>query len=105
MNIFNTIKKILSEKAPVFSSENSPYKNKPSMQLKPRQQMRSRQTIIAATAFSLLIAGGLIIYFQFHNPHKAFAAATGDYQTHASGDWASTSTWERWNGTSWVNPA
>jgi hypothetical protein len=34
-----------------------------------------------------------------------FAQSTGDYQTHQTGAWNQTSTWERWNGSSWVNPA
>jgi hypothetical protein len=29
----------------------------------------------------------------------------GDYRTFQGGSWSSTSTWERYNGSSWVNPA
>ena len=29
----------------------------------------------------------------------------GDYRSHQTGDWATTSTWERWDGTTWVTPA
>ena len=36
---------------------------------------------------------------------KSFVVATGDYRTFASGNWNSTSTWSRWNGASWINPA
>ena len=28
-----------------------------------------------------------------------------DFRTHQSGNWDNTNTWERWNGTAWVNPA
>ena len=28
----------------------------------------------------------------------------GDYRTKASGDWTTLATWERWNGTAWVEP-
>lgn len=35
----------------------------------------------------------------------ANAQATGDYQSHNSGTWATAANWERWNGSSWVNPA
>lgn len=31
--------------------------------------------------------------------------ATGDYRSHQTGDWTSLSTWERWDGTTWVTPA
>lgn len=30
---------------------------------------------------------------------------TGDYRSKQSGDWTALSTWERWDGTTWVNPA
>ncbi len=30
---------------------------------------------------------------------------TGDFQSHQTGDWSDTATWERWNGTAWVYPA
>lgn len=30
--------------------------------------------------------------------------ATGDYRTHQTGDWADLNTWERWDGSTWVNP-
>lgn len=30
---------------------------------------------------------------------------TGDYRTHQTGDWTDLATWERWDGTAWVNPA
>jgi pectinesterase len=29
----------------------------------------------------------------------------GDYRSHQTGDWATASTWERWDGTTWVTPA
>lgn len=31
--------------------------------------------------------------------------ATGDYRSFSSGNWATVASWERWNGSSWVNPA
>ncbi|MEO7310228.1 MAG: pectinesterase family protein [Chitinophagaceae bacterium] len=30
---------------------------------------------------------------------------TGDYQTHQSGDWTDLNTWERYDGSNWINPA
>ncbi len=35
----------------------------------------------------------------------AFAQSVDDYRTFQSGSWNNTATWERWNGSSWVNPA
>jgi outer membrane protein insertion porin family len=29
----------------------------------------------------------------------------GDYQTHQSGDWTDLNTWERYDGSNWINPA
>jgi hypothetical protein len=34
-----------------------------------------------------------------------FAQTVGDYQSFASGAWNATTSWSRWNGASWVNPA
>ncbi len=31
--------------------------------------------------------------------------AAGDFQSHQTGDWNQTSTWERFDGVSWVTPA
>lgn len=36
---------------------------------------------------------------------SSLAPVAGDYQSHQSGDWTSLSTWERYDGTSWVTPA
>src|ERR1700733_3418029 len=33
---------------------------------------------------------------------QLFAQTTGDYRSAHSGDWALATTWERFNGTSWV---
>ncbi len=36
---------------------------------------------------------------------SAEAQNVGDFRTHQSGMWSDVNTWERWNGSSWVNPA
>lgn len=36
---------------------------------------------------------------------KANAQTAGDYRSHQSGDWSTSSTWERFDGTSWITPA
>jgi hypothetical protein len=48
--------------------------------------------LVLFTALAIAMAGG-----------TARAQSTGDYRTKASGAWSSTSTWERYNGSSWVN--
>ena len=30
---------------------------------------------------------------------------TGDFQSHETGNWNLTSTWERWSGSAWITPA
>ena len=44
----------------------------------------------------LLLAIGCTILFH------AFSQATGDYRSKATGDWNAASSWERFDGTSWV---
>jgi hypothetical protein len=35
----------------------------------------------------------------------AFGQSTGDFRSHQSGDWSAASTWEQYNGSTWVTPA
>ncbi len=49
------------------------------------------------TIFTLLIISFL--------PLVSLAQATGDFQSFQTGNWNSTSTWSRWDGSQWVNPA
>lgn len=70
-----------------------------------KQGLRTRQKFVrrAAVALSLLLIGGLVAYFQFSDVKDVRAAATGDFQTRGSGAWNGTTTWQRYNGSSWVN--
>ena len=36
---------------------------------------------------------------------NAFCQNAGDFQTHQSGNWSDVNSWEKWNGSTWVNPA
>jgi hypothetical protein len=49
------------------------------------------RTVLLVLFFSLLIAG------------HALAAATNDHRTKTSGEWNSASTWQRYNGTTWID--
>jgi pectin methylesterase-like acyl-CoA thioesterase len=33
------------------------------------------------------------------------AQSVGDFRTHQSGNWSDVNSWEKWNGSTWVNPA
>ena len=56
---------------------------------------------VVSIPLSVLILG-LFLYFNFSNPKQAYAAVSGDYRSIATGNWGSTSTWETYNGSSWV---
>ena len=45
------------------------------------------------------------LVFILAGPITSLAQTTGDYQSHQTGTWSNVSTWERYNGSSWVNPA
>lgn len=47
----------------------------------------------------------LVFLFFFSGNKLAWAQNTDDYRSHQTGNWNSTSTWERWNGSTWVTPA
>ena len=68
--------------------------------MRPRQKMRA---VVTLSAISMLLIAGLIIYFQLSKVETVHAAsASGDYSTAASGNWNSTATWQKYNGTSWI---
>src|SRR5258708_21920177 len=48
----------------------------------------------------LLLALIGLLLFSF----SANGQAVGDYQSHQTGNWSLTTTWEQWNGSSWVTP-
>ena len=55
------------------------------------------------------LLGGIILpaicLFIFLLSTQLSAQATGDYRSVQSGNWNSTSTWERWDGSQWVTPS
>jgi hypothetical protein len=57
--------------------------------------------VIATFSFSFVLVG-VFFYFYFVNTNKAYSAVSGDYRSITTGNWSSTSTWETYNGTSWV---
>jgi hypothetical protein len=72
---------------------------------RPRTSTTLRQrAIIASCLLILLVSGSLTIYFNLGTSYVAYAA-TGDFRSTTSGNWNSTATWLRYNGSSWVTPA
>src|SRR4051812_21446292 len=75
---------------------------KPRITNRPRLRIRTKMAMISTGALSIMVALALLSYFQISNVNNVRAAVSGDYRTKASGDWSSTSTWEKYNGTAWV---
>jgi hypothetical protein len=71
--------------------------------LRLRTRMTTRRILVVAGAFSLLTVLSLIFVINLSDKREARAAIAGDYRSKASGDWSNPATWERFNGTSWVN--
>ncbi len=59
--------------------------------------------IAQAATLSLAMIAVLVIYFNLQQPNQALANATGDYRSKTSGNWNAIGSWERYNGSSWVN--
>ena len=62
-----------------------------------------RVLLASVGAFCVLFAIGLTVFINLSDRRDARAASAGDYRTKISGDWSNPSTWERFNGSSWVN--
>ncbi len=65
------------------------------------QRLSLKQITKVGLCLALLVAGGFVVFMNFANSDKAFAYVNGDYRSKASGTWASTTTWEKYNGSSW----
>lgn len=62
----------------------------------------SRQRVIALVSLGVVLAIGLLVFFNLAGRKDAMAAANGDYRSAATGNWSSITTWERYNGSIWV---
>jgi len=89
-------------KKSVFSKKGYSSEEKHSMSMKPRQRMSQKMVFYIGGSLLLAFTLGLFIYFQFFKQEHGYAAASGDYRTAASGNWNSTSTWQKYNGTTWI---
>jgi hypothetical protein len=66
-------------------------------------KMSTRQRIILGSSIAAFLVTGLIIVFNFTNNEKTMAATLGDYRSKATGSWTNASSWQKYNGTSWVD--
>ena len=51
------------------------------------------------------LSGAMIIVFLMSGNELAWAQSNDDYRSNQTGNWSSASTWERWDGSTWVTPA
>jgi hypothetical protein len=71
-----------------------------------QQRMRTRlsyKPLIVAGSIALVLSGIFSTMFFFGDSEKSMAAASGDYRSKQSGNWNAVSSWQKYNGSSWVN--
>ncbi len=72
------------------------------MQQRLRQKMKYRTHLIVGSII-IVLTGIFSTFFILNEPEQALAASSGDYRSKKNGNWSSSSSWERYNGSSWVN--
>jgi len=72
------------------------------MRQRTRTRTLSRQRIIITSSVFVSLALGLLLFINLSDNRQVLAAANGDYRSVANGNWNSVSTWEKYNGSSWV---
>ena len=65
--------------------------------------MSMKQRIILGSSIVASLVIGLTIFLNFSNNEKTMAASSGDYRSKTTGSWTTASTWEKYNGSAWVN--
>lgn len=68
-----------------------------------RTRVSQRRTIVVAASCGFLLAGLMTFWFFMNSNSDISAATLNDYRTKKSGNWNAASTWERYNGSSWIN--
>ena len=84
------------------NNENNNLKPKMKMKIRPRQTILPKKVFVASAFLLFLFLCTIVYYFQFGNIDKAKAAVSGDYRSATTGNWNSISTWEKYDGTSWL---
>jgi hypothetical protein len=67
-----------------------------------RTRISFRQIAVISSSMIAVLTVGCFMYFNFSNVEESHAAVAGDYRSKTTGNWNSTSTWERFSGTNWV---
>ena len=68
-----------------------------------RQKTTLRRVLILTSSVVVSLTIALVIFINLFNNKAAFAApVSGDYRSNGSGNWNSETTWERFNGSTWV---
>ncbi|MBP6335287.1 MAG: T9SS type A sorting domain-containing protein [Bacteroidia bacterium] len=67
-----------------------------------RMRTKLRQSLIVFSFLLLSVFLGFFIYFNLGNSKLAEAAVTDEYRSLTSGNWNVNSTWQRYNGSTWV---
>ena len=80
------------------SKKRSRYK----MEMRTRTKLSTKKIMVVAASFVIVATIGLAVFFNLSDTRKAMAATAGDYRSKTTGNWSSTSTWERYNGSAWV---
>jgi hypothetical protein len=68
-------------------------------------RLSQRQRLLIGAAISTFLIVLIVVFYQTFHSTDAKGAVCGDYRSRASGNWASSTTWQTFNGTSWVNAA
>ncbi len=61
-----------------------------------------RQVVLISSSLVALLTICTFVFLNFSNSEDSLAATNGEYRSKANGNWNSTATWEKFNGTSWV---
>ena len=69
-----------------------------------RQRLRilARRKLILASVVLSVVTGSVFFIHQLTRTETARAAAAGDYRSAGSGNWSTLSTWETYDGSSWI---
>lgn len=67
-----------------------------------RMRTKLKQSVVVLSVLFLSVSFGLILYLNLANNKEVLAAVTNDYRSVGSGNWNSLSTWQRYNGSTWV---
>lgn len=70
--------------------------------IKLRMRTKLKHSVVVLSFFFLSVTVGLMLYFNFTQNKSALGAVNNEYRSITSGNWSTLSTWQRYNGSSWV---